>query len=315
MTELDGLNAGDYVTIDYLKRTGILTSHAFNHIYTAFYQKGKSPTDQDVKKLNRTDVSDVFIIQYKESTFRQYPELGVNYNAFRGVVPITILNQKSDVTSTEKTLWRCPQNRYVRQETAAVVSVVSTSAQDTNLTGTGIWTMKISGLDGDYAFQQEVVEMNGLTPVLTTKSYIAINELNPETAGTAKTAIGNISCEIGGNILSSVCAETVSNISRQIVFTVPAGTRFIVDNVELSCGSGDEVIANLYAVNPVNGIYVLQHTIYFIGGGNVISLGDDGIIFPEKHLLEMTALASGGAVNRDVSSLVSGKLIIEGLAS
>ena len=240
-----------------------------------------------------------------------YSDLKKNMGLIAGIIPITILTQKNDINNTEKTLWNTSQARYVRYDTAGVTTIVSASDEDKMTTGTGIWTVKVSGLNNDYEFIQEVVELNGITPVILTNQFLAVNEINPELAGSLKTAQGNISVLRGTDVLSLIDATTENNISRQIIFTVPAGAELKVTSVELTTGTSDELTFRLYAVNPLNGIRVLQHTLFFSGGVFVQSLKGSHLTFPEKHFLEGTAQANLGVASRKISCIVSGDLIIK----
>ena len=222
-------------------------------------------------------------------------------------IPVNILSQVANVNNVEKTVWHSSQARYIRQEAAGVTTIESTSAQDTNITGTGIWTVKVSGLDNDFKFIQEVVELNGLTPVTLTKQYIAINELNPELAGTAKTAQGDIIVKIGTDVLSVIDSGNVENISRQMIFTSPYDATYYAFFSWMSTGGTDEIAIRIYVTNPINGIPILQHAIY-LGGGNASPFGKiTAIKVPPKHLLEVTA-QSTAAVTRTLSCSIEGYL-------
>ena len=117
-----------------------------------------------------------------------------NSNKISGVIPITIFAWSSTIGTDEETVWRAgdDQAKYVIKYTADACTIVSDDVEDTADTGTGIWTIKVSGIDGDYNPISEVVSLNGTTPVTLVNEYLAINEMNPETAGTSKTAQGNI---------------------------------------------------------------------------------------------------------------------------
>jgi len=263
------------------------------------------------------------IIQVEENQEKRYSILRKNLGKVHGVIPITIIAEKDDVTNAIKTMWSSTQTRYVRYDSAGVTTIVSTDDGDTYNTGIGIWTVKVSGLDNDYNVIQEVVELNGTTPVTLQNQYLAVNEMNPELSGSdpgevgtdlEHTAQGDITVNRGSNILALIYSGDVENITRQMVFTVPKDATFKIDNVEISTGTADEIIIRIYAVNPVNGIYVLQHKIFMGGGVYMKSLKNANITLPEKHLLELCAQAKSAAVERDISCLISGDLILNNFA-
>lgn len=70
--------------------------------------------------------------------------------------------------------------------------VVSTSASDTT-GGTGARTVTLSGLDGNFLRIFETINMNGTTPVLTTKQFRQIDSIFVTTVGSNQFAVGTIS--------------------------------------------------------------------------------------------------------------------------
>ena len=149
----------------------------------------------------------------------------------------------SPVVSSDQTvdMWPYESNR-VNLSAAETLSFTSTSANDT-LGGSGTQAVYINGLDNDFNPIAEVVLMNGLTPVVTAKSFIRVNSLvaldftDPEAPnqgrilGTASTA-GTVQCII----------ETNQGVDQSDYFTVPAGyTAFPVSrsaNVYRASGNG-----------------------------------------------------------------------------
>ena len=63
---------------------------------------------------------------------------------------------------------------YVSPSTYRTVSTVSTSANDTSL-GTGMRTMKHKGITIN-GYEEEVIILNGLTPVVSTKEFACVIE-------------------------------------------------------------------------------------------------------------------------------------------
>lgn len=245
-------------------------------------------------------------------------ELLMNLGVVGGIIPITILCDLSSVSATERTLWPAAtlavgeQEQYVRKDTAGVTTIVSNSVEDTNTTGTGIWTVKVSGLNGDYEYTQEVVALNGTNPVTLTNQFLAVNEINPELVGSSYTSQGDITVLVGGDILAIIeQGVTVPiNITRQGIFTVPIGTTFLLTNLQGSCGKDDDITMHVYSVNPVNGIYVRQQSLRLYQG-QVSNLNREWIRFPEKHLLEARAFSESlPATPKSMNLVMSGTLVI-----
>lgn len=104
---------------------------------------------------------------------------------------------------------------------AAKIHVASDSASDTGK------TVLISGLDANFDMQTEVVTLNGLTGVLTTKNFIRMNSavnIGPTTiVGNATFKYGSSSGAVIGVIKDG------EGMTRMSIYTVPRGyTAFTV---------------------------------------------------------------------------------------
>ena len=241
--------------------------------------------------------------------------LRINLGYVKGVIPITILASRTDIGDTEITMWNVAngvQDRYIPKYTAAQLTIKSSSDEDTYGTGTGLRTVKISGLLQDYSSAQEVIEMDGTTGTTTENSYLAINEMNPETFGSTNTTQGNVDALHGTDILARIPASTgvAYNITRQGIFTVPVGATLYVNHFHASGGKADLVNVRLYANNPINDANILQHDLLLYQNEVSAPIQDDWIRFPEKHLLEVTA-SSTVSDNKSASIAVTGYLIID----
>lgn len=136
-------------------------------------------------------------------------------------------------------LWSTGGARVLPETTAATVSLVSTSANDT-LGGTGANYAKISGLDENYNHQSEIIALSGLTPVTSVNTYITINRALASFCGTGQVNAGSITGTINGNTHFTIPAN--DSITQQSHFTIPDGyTAFTVDvtlSVFRTSGSG-----------------------------------------------------------------------------
>jgi len=241
-----------------------------------------------------------------------------NINKISGVIPITIFAWSDTISTARQTVWRASatQAQYIPKYTANICTIVSDNAQD-NPIGTGLATVKVSGIDNDYNAIQEVVTLNGLTPVTLTKQYLAVNELNPETAGSTSTtysAAGNIDVlYTDGDILARIPVSDPCpfNISYQAVFTNPAGLTFKINKFSGGSGSGDEIVINLFVINPINKIPVVQETLLVVGGESS-PLDGTSITVAEKHTVIVCARATIGN-NKNVAISIAGDLLVNSI--
>ena len=116
---------------------------------------------------------------------------------------------------------------------AAVASTVSDDAADDGA-GTGTRTLVIEGLDASFNEVSETITMDGVTPVLTTQTFLRINRAYGLTAGSGGVNAGNISISVGGDLQAYV--EAMEGQTHQTHYTVPAGHVLIVDNFTIGVG-------------------------------------------------------------------------------
>jgi len=110
--------------------------------------------------------------------------------------------------------------------TAAVVSVVSGDAADDD-GSTGAEKVEIQGLDANYAFQTEVVTMNGTTAVTTTNTFIRVFRMRVTQAGSGGINAGAITASISSSDVARIAAGNGQTLMA--VYTVPAGkTAYLV---------------------------------------------------------------------------------------
>lgn len=120
---------------------------------------------------------------------------------------------------------------------AETMSVVSTSAND-DLNGSGAWYVQVGGLDSDYNLVTETVTMDGLTPVITTTQFIAVNRVRSVFHGSGQSNAGAIT--VTGTSSSSLQATIPATncISQQTHFTVPAGYTCFTTNIVITMYRG-----------------------------------------------------------------------------
>lgn len=111
---------------------------------------------------------------------------------------------------------------WVAPTAARVHAIVSGDAKDA-AAGVGARTMRIYGLDGDYAEVTEDVTLNGTTPVNTTNSYTRINRMIVLTAGSEGDNAGAITATAASDSTVTASIGAGFNQTLQAIYCVPAG--------------------------------------------------------------------------------------------
>lgn len=155
-----------------------------------------------------------------------------------GLVPNWAAQRKfgrnNDVDGNEE-MWELGTTR-VLPTSAGALSVVSSSIQDDNTTGTGAWTIQVEGLDANYEEIAETITMDGTSPVASASSaWFRVNRAYVVTAGTGKVNAGNITVSIGGNAQAYV--EANEGQTHQTHYTVPANKVWVVTGITLVAGT------------------------------------------------------------------------------
>lgn len=101
------------------------------------------------------------------------------------------------------------------------------STQDIGDTGTGAWTITVSGLDDQFAVKTVTVQLNGATPVSLGSGWYRINSARITRAGSGrKNTVNVLIRDVVGQALRGIILAG-KGIMRQAAFTSPAG--FIVE--------------------------------------------------------------------------------------
>lgn len=108
---------------------------------------------------------------------------------------------------------------------ASTISVVSDDANDTSA-GTGLRNAVLEGLDANYDFLTETVTLAGLTPVVTSNSFLRVNRMYGTMSGSNINAVGTITATHSEGATASIPAgESQSAIA---CYTVPADHTLLV---------------------------------------------------------------------------------------
>lgn len=117
---------------------------------------------------------------------------------------------------------------------AGALSVVSASANDA-AAGTGMRTMRVEGLDANYALQTEDFTLNGTTPVAGALTFLRVFRAYGLTGGSGQTNAGNITVSRGGTTVAII--EAGYGQTSMAVYTVPAGLTFELIQTNASVGA------------------------------------------------------------------------------
>lgn len=167
-------------------------------------------------------------------------DIDVIRGAYPHIASLFKFGRSAAISSTESVVWD-GGGTYTFQPAAETVEAVSTSAED-NGTGDGARTLFILGLDADYNEVSELIVLNGLTPVVTTQTFLRIFRAIVVTSG-LPSLIGDANLgvvTITGSDSTLKVAEIVVGNGQTLmtVYTVPANRTLFITGVSASVGEG-----------------------------------------------------------------------------
>lgn len=180
------------------------------------------------------------------------------------ILPVHKFGFNDNILATEETIWDAG-GLYPWLTVAEVASIVSTDANDA-FGGTGAQTVKISGLDENYDLVDEIVELDGLTPVLTTTTFLRISRMTVppllDGGGEPIAGQGNAAGSINASQSATVRAQILNgnNQTLMAVLTVPRGYTGILVHGSAGTGSGKEATVKYY-VRPFLGVFNLGYIV------------------------------------------------------
>jgi len=168
---------------------------------------------------------------------------------------------------------------------ASTVDIVSSSTADTNSAGTGARNIEICGLDINYKFQTEIVNLNGQTPVTSTRIYLRVFAAQILTAGTGRRNAGDIvvyRSGTGGTITGGVPGTLTSawlrimagfGIGTSGIYTVPAGMTVEARRLVLSSRvqAAELFITSYNPIDIVNNSYQNEFSFGILNEGTTIN--------------------------------------------
>lgn len=189
----------------------------------------------------------------------------------------------------------------VAPPTGLQMSIVSTSAQD-GPGGTGVRTIRFNYLDADLIEREEIVTLNGTTPVLTAATNIRwVGEIHMLTYGSGKAFAGDVTVTNAGTRYKFIPAG--NRTTRSSAYRVPAGKRLIVHTLYAASTSGTSAArVNVeVVVSRINsdsfadaGLLFAQGSIGLQDGSAILS---DGALYavPAGEIIALRATTDKGA--------------------
>jgi hypothetical protein len=150
------------------------------------------------------------------------------------------------VSTTEEDIWLGGGlYSWLDKGVSEYIDIVSDHVNDT-LLGTGTRQTRIQGLDVDGSPIEEIIDMNGTTPVRTTLQYWRVYRMYSEVAATRLGQAGVITARTANGAVLQAIFNPYENQTLQALYTVPKGYAAAILGINVSTGKGDEVKIRFY---------------------------------------------------------------------
>ena len=150
------------------------------------------------------------------------------------VVQVNVFGYAAAVTTDFHTVWEDTPTDVVFPNVASQWSIVSTSASDNTAA-----SVTIIGLDSNWDAQVETINLNGTTPVTTTKSFLRVNTFIMNTPGTGQnTNVGVITASSGGGTHAKIAAGFGK--MQNAWYSVARATGLYIQNINIFAGEGNQ---------------------------------------------------------------------------
>ena len=195
--------------------------------------------------------------------------------------------------------------------TARTMSIASASANDTSA-GTGMRTIRVEGLDANYDEIYEVVTLNGVTPVVTTKSYLRVNRMYGVASGSLHVNAGLITATATTDATAQCHIPAEEGQSQKAIYTVPRKCSLYITgwNASIKKASGSSATADcdLHMRNELGTIRMIRSVgLEGVGNSAPNQRFDVPYRVPEKYDIFVEALVSTN--NTDISADFQGYCI------
>jgi len=146
------------------------------------------------------------------------------------------LGRNTAVGTTAEVIWD-GSTAYTYLGYAQTLRVVGKSTND-DTSGTGALTMKICGLDGDYALADETIQLAGTDSAKTTTEFLRVYNCQVMTAGSGGENAGIIEVYNTSCLTDTLVAKVLAgdNRTHMAIFTVPDGYNYYMTGFHGSQG-------------------------------------------------------------------------------
>jgi hypothetical protein len=238
-----------------------------------------------------------------------YTAVGLGYLS-PDVRRVTALGNNPDVDagSVPEDIWT-GGGLYPFMTAATSLEIISGSASDASA-GVGARTVLISGLDANYVEQTSTVTLNGTTAVAVAVQFLRVNQVMVLSAGTSETNVGIITLRDAGAGTTRGLIPASGGISRQAVYTVPAGHTLSIHSIFASLNRSNAVSKDVtigFSFRSFAGVRRLTLEFSVSNNGPYRHDGIPGIIMAEKTDFSLRTTYTG-ANDVDVTGAFLGAL-------
>lgn len=197
------------------------------------------------------------------------------------------------------------QSALVAHPSAATALEVASSSADDTSAGTGARTIRIYGLDSDYAWQTADATMNGQTAVTVATTFLHVYGAEVLTAGTGGKNAGIISVADDGVTWASGAPSAYTSsyahiavgdqVSRNGWFMVPANLKYKLRRLWMS-NTTQIALVRLYVRSGSAGlVQKLMEWPMAAGQSELLVFDKNEFVFPEKSLIEFRVLGAAAS--------------------
>ena len=223
--------------------------------------------------------------------------LQVARGQIQGHTAINVFGYNPDVDTSEESVW--PDGGTVPHPTvASALTIVSTSTDDDSA-GTGARTVYIEGLNGNYNVISETIVMDGTTPVVTTGTYLYVNQFYVATVGTGGANAGEITAKVSTTLYDIIAVGYNNRTTGH--YCVPAGYTGYMTSGVITTGqaTGSTSVTAFLKQHGPDGI-VRVGAVSTLNNGSVQYDFSPPYMIPEKNCIGASAI--GSAANNSASS-------------
>lgn len=223
--------------------------------------------------------------------------LQVARGQIQGHTAINVFGYNPDVDTSEESVW--PDGGTVPHPTvASALTIVSTSTDDDSA-GTGARTVYIEGLNGGYNVISETIIMDGTTPVVTTGTYLYVNQFYVATVGTGGANAGEITAKVSTTLYDIIAVGYNNRTTGH--YCVPAGYTGYMTSGVITTGqaTGSTSVTAFLKQHGPDGV-VRVGAVSTLNNGSVQYDFSPPYMIPEKNCIGASAI--GSATNNSASS-------------